>query len=467
MSGLKTGLSITGLLVFGTTTSLFAKIVYELQGPDKDGHMQYFTKPWAMTTVMFLGMSFCLPWAYWEEYKHKKQAKEALQSANGGIRDPLLYGESLTDESKGTAVVRGNSAKDIFMLAIPTCFDLIATVLMNIGLLSVTASVYQMMRGAEMLFAALFAVSFLHRKLNRMHFLGILCCVIGIALVGTSSLLAGEGSSTHEISPQKMILGMGLIIASQCVQAAQITFEDYFMADLHIEPLKIVGYEGVFGSITMICVLLPLVSLIKGHDGDGLHENSLDTLHMIFHSRPIAIVLLVDMVALLMYNFSGMCVTGALGAVFRTVLETTRTLFVWLVDLLLWYTPLGFGTLGESWSKYSYIQALGFAVLVCGTLVYSRGDEVQSKKEHLEYEAHAAEEGEAQPSMLMPGDTAPMPVAGSQSVAAARPMPVRGTPTSFKSTMNIHPLSASVTGGGLMGRSMARSISRSMSRDQH
>lgn len=44
-----------------------------------------------------------------------------------------------------------------------------------------------------------------------------------------------------------------------------------------------------------------------------------------------------------------------------------------------------------------------FAVLVCGTLVYSRGDEVQSKKDHLEYEAHAAEEGEAQPSILMPG----------------------------------------------------------------
>ena len=66
----------------------------------------------------------------------------------------------------------------------------------------------------------------------------------------------------------------------QCVQAAQITFEDYFMADLHIEPLKIVGYEGVFGSLTMILVLLPVVSLVKGRDGDGLHENSLDTLHV-------------------------------------------------------------------------------------------------------------------------------------------------------------------------------------------
>jgi len=74
--------------------------------------------------------------------------------------------------------------------------------------------------------------------------------------------------------------------------------------------------------------------------------------------------------------------------VFRTVLETMRTLFVWLVrlclmagltpnlvagtacrhpdcadpaqvDLLLFYTSLGGGTLGESWSVYSYIQALG------------------------------------------------------------------------------------------------------------
>lgn len=77
-------------------------------------------------------------------------------------------------------MARGNSTKEIFMLAIPTFFDLIATVLMNIGLLSVTASVYQMMRGAEMLFAALFAVLFLHRQLNKFHFMGILCCVVSL-----------------------------------------------------------------------------------------------------------------------------------------------------------------------------------------------------------------------------------------------------------------------------------------------
>ena len=54
-------------------------------------------------------------------------------------------------------------------------------------------------------------------------------------------------------------------------------------------------------------------------------------------------------------------IAGGLGAVFRTVLETMRTLFVWLVDLLLFYTPLGLGKLGESWSAWSFVQAAGCA----------------------------------------------------------------------------------------------------------
>lgn len=70
-------------------------------------------------------------------------------------------------------------------------------------------------------------------------------------------------------------------------------------------------------------------------------------------------ILGIDMFALLAYNMSGMLVTDHLGAVFRTVLETMRTLFVWLLGLLLFYTPLGMGTLGESWTSWSYLQAAG------------------------------------------------------------------------------------------------------------
>ena len=72
-----------------------------------------------------------------------------------------------------------SALREVALLALPTAFDLVATVLMNVGLLYVTASVYQMMRGAEMLFAAAFAITFLGRRLNRFHAMGIVCCVVG------------------------------------------------------------------------------------------------------------------------------------------------------------------------------------------------------------------------------------------------------------------------------------------------
>lgn len=48
------------------------------------------------------------------------------------------------------------------------------------------------------------------------------------------------------------------------VQAAQITFEDYFMSEMDMTPMKIVGYEGVIGSLLMVCILLPVVRLLPG-----------------------------------------------------------------------------------------------------------------------------------------------------------------------------------------------------------
>ena len=52
-----------------------------------------------------------------------------------------------------------------FVLCIPAAFDLVATALMNIGLLSLRVSVYQMLRGAsELVFTRLFAAMLLKRR---------------------------------------------------------------------------------------------------------------------------------------------------------------------------------------------------------------------------------------------------------------------------------------------------------------
>lgn len=62
----------------------------------------------------------------------------------------------------------------------------------------------------------------------------------------------------------QVALGMGLIVMSQAVQAAQVTFEDYFMSEMSIPAMKIVGYEGVVGTFLMLFVMAPIVRLLPG-----------------------------------------------------------------------------------------------------------------------------------------------------------------------------------------------------------
>lgn len=436
--------AVGGLILFGTTTSLFAKIVYELKSVGSDGQEKYFHKPWAMTTLMFVGMSFCLPLSY---MKDQKQVKDGDAEA----QEPLLPGPN------GEVPPQRNELKETLMLSIPTFFDLLATVLMNVGLLWVTASVYQMMRGAEMLFAAFFAVAFLKRTLNKWHYGGLLCCIVGITLVGSASLLSGEGSATQKISQEQMIVGMTLIIVSQAVQAAQLTFEDFFMADLDVAPMRIVGWEGMFGAIATLLFIAPIAYYMHGTEGEGFHEDIVDTWVMIKNSPKLQAILLIDMAALLLYNISGMMVTSHIGAVFRTVLETMRTLFVWLVDLALFYG--GFG-LGESWTAYSLLQAAGFVVLVAGTLVYNKGDEEEYSKQFNE-------------ALAVMSSEEPMPVEGSgsiiQSATASQPIAMGAAmPTAPMPMVGSFKASHTITAGSLHHRgSLAGSIARSIPRSLH
>lgn len=153
---------------------------------------------------------------------------------------------------------------------------------------------------------------------------------------------------------------------------------------------------------------------------------------MIGHSQLIIGLLAVDLVAINLFNVAGMRITSTLGALFRSVLEAVRTLNVWLLDLALFYyfSP----ELGESWSpRWSWLQAIGFAVLVSSALVYGKGNAHAGALAALaaaEGEAdEEAEGGEAQQSPA-PAQQAPAPVTpASASTPRAQvgrpPVPVR------------------------------------------
>lgn len=77
-------------------------------------------------------------------------------------------------------VQKAGPVKSAFLTLIPMLFDLTATALMSIGLLYVTVSVYQMLRGTEMVFAAIYGVLFLRRKLNTWHIVGLVGALVSL-----------------------------------------------------------------------------------------------------------------------------------------------------------------------------------------------------------------------------------------------------------------------------------------------
>lgn len=152
----------------------------------------------------------------------------------------------------------------VFYLAAPACCDLTATTLMNVGLLLVAASIYQMTRGAVVLFVGLFSVWFLHRRLYLYKWLGLFLVVLGVGLVGLAGALFGDDqghglpdghvSAKGSVAPDALraIVGVLLIAFAQIFTASQFVLEEWILERYAMDPLNVVGWEGIFGFLVTV-----------------------------------------------------------------------------------------------------------------------------------------------------------------------------------------------------------------------
>jgi len=356
----ETTLAIATMLIFGSLNTILLKVQLTQRAVGVDGQPKLFEKPWFMTLTMFSSMVLSLVLVAGKKVRERSKSSmtESLmdKSGNSGTAPKLAAGMSY--------------AAKVRLVSIPAMFDLTAIGIALYGMLLLPASIWQILRGAEIIFAEIISVMALKQKSFAYKWLAVAVCTVGIMIVGAGSLLGSQDHNDETTeSTDTLALGIALVLFSQIVAAAQMVAEEYLMKEVDLEAMEVIGYEGMWGLLAMVVVVLPVAYLLPGEDA-GSSENTIDSFVMLRNSSELSETWFVMFLSCLIYNLSGIMITSYLSAVHRVIIEAMRTLVVWFFAILTYYYVDKDSGFAEAITSTSWIEAVGFVVVFVGQLIY-------------------------------------------------------------------------------------------------
>ncbi|KAJ2620871.1 hypothetical protein GGF44_005497 [Coemansia sp. RSA 1694] len=383
------------MLATGTLNTLLTKLqdkecIGNCSDPDPSKH-EHFEQPVWQTLNMFYGEMLCLACFYlYSLYQRRRnaaprragyeaisEADESEDSIDAQVAEAVPTTDALPAAAAAAAAEAGapQQPKPIagwatLWMWVPAVCDLLGTTLMNVGLFFTTASVYQMLRGAVVIFSGLFSVLFLGHRLERFQVVSLLLVVVGVTIVGLSNIISppaqlrslhrlGEHADEINSDTWKAVLGVVLVLGAQVFTATQFVVEEKIIRHYHLTPLRAVGLEGSFGALTVMAAI-PVLHLTIGRTHPGGYFDAPEGFRQIVENPAVWQTSIYIMLSIAMFNFFGLSVTRYLSATSRATIDTCRTLFIWMSSIAL------------GWEAFSWIQVIGFVVLVYGTFIYNR-----------------------------------------------------------------------------------------------
>nr|CAG8512955.1 9675_t:CDS:2 [Entrophospora candida] len=346
---------VTGMLIGGVCNTILNKLqdMQCVENCDQETNKKYFEQPVWQTLNMFIGETLCF--------------------LAGNNQTSVDTADNIIVEEDINVPIKELKGWKIFLFWFPTMCDICGATLMNAGLIYTTASVYQMLCGAVVLFTGIFSVLFLQRHLYPYHWFSLLLVVLGVTIVGMSSVLFPPKLTNDLISSDyndfnnlttfdnsiikpnndkedkdvsDAILGIFCIIFAQVFTASQFVLEEKIMETYHVKPLKAVGYEGIFGLGTMAFGMIILHFTIGVHQPDG-YFNIPASWNQIISYQQIWITGIAICFSVASFNFFGLSVTRSISATSRSTIETCNILFVWMISIAL------------GWEVFSWLQVFG------------------------------------------------------------------------------------------------------------
>lgn len=178
-------------------------------------------------------------------------------------------------------------------------------------------------------------------------------------------------------------MGYLLLLAAMFTHGFQFAFEEKLLRRYYIEPLEMVGFEGLFGLAyqTIIVVSFNFIPCSFGYEacvlsqtGEPYLERPLQYFRQLGNNTALLLFCIFGSISIMCFNVMGVSVTKYVNALARMIADVSRTVIIWGVGLLITATA------GEDHPNYRWetldlkanlLQLLGFIILVSGNLVYN------------------------------------------------------------------------------------------------
>ncbi|KAK8900442.1 hypothetical protein M9Y10_002769 [Tritrichomonas musculus] len=340
-------------LLLGIGHAILQKLAFisEADGIDKYGY-HTFRKPWWITALTFFGMACGTP-VY--------AIVQCVEEKNGNHWQKIT---SLT-------------FKEYAEFAIPAFSDAFENIISAVCIAFVGVSIDSMMKSGTLVGVSLITRFVFKRPIPAYKWWSIGVVVLSLIMVGAAGIINSNSSSTITTTP----LWTGIIIAlkfvSQLGYSVRISYEEYFTQIKGYHPVMICGLEGTWTFIMTALVLMPIVQFIPSQEGNGVHEDTLDTFEMMKNNHSIIIITFFLCAFGLSYNCVSTTLIGRTSAIVRTLMEAFRTFLIWMVQFLAFYSfrtndkLYHYRLIGEEWENGSYIQLVGFITMTLGILAYN------------------------------------------------------------------------------------------------
>jgi drug/metabolite transporter (DMT)-like permease len=250
------------------------------------------------------------------------------------------------------------------IILIPALCDLCGSTLTFFALLSVNGSLFQMAKGALLFVTAFLSICLLKTRLYRHHLLGLVIILGGMIMVALSQESNdSEGGWVYIV----------LLLVSLIFNGAQAISEEIIIRKYNnISPSKIVGWEGIWGSLIYLFLMLifcfvkcnPGSENICAENANGklFLETPIFALDQIINNCKLFFLVFGDLFCIALYNYYGVNLTKHLSSASRLVLGNTKTLLVWTFFLII---P------SQAQETFKVLQLFGFILNIFGALLYN------------------------------------------------------------------------------------------------